>query len=437
MERIVFFDGRIVDPSNRLDSKLNLLVKEGKIVNIGTNIKLRKSDIGINCQGKIICPGLIDMHTHLREPGEEDKEDIESGSEAAIAGGFTTICCMANTHPVNDNLKVTDYILKRAKEVGLVNVYPIGAVTKGLRGKELVNFRGMRKAGAIGFSDDGFWLANAGLMTQALLEIKSLNSIIISHSEDTSLNPGKEKGVINRGKVSKNLNLEGLPREVESEAVSADIILAAATGARLHITHVSTAESVDLIRQAKKERVKVTADTCPHYFTLTEDDVLIEGTFAKMNPPLRTKKDIEAIKKGLEDGTIDTITSDHAPHLKAKSTYLPYLVSAEFGIIGLQTTLPLVMTKLVQTGILSLSQAIEKLTINPAKILGLPKGSLSIGAEADITVIDAEKERLVEDRMFFSKSGNSPFTGMILRGWPVMTIKGGKIKYWDGKIIKG
>jgi len=273
MERIVFFDGRIVDPSNRLDSKLNLLVKEGKIVNIGTNIKLRKSDIGINCQGKIICPGLIDMHTHLREPGEEDKEDIESGSEAAIAGGFTTICCMANTHPVNDNLKVTDYILKRAKEVGLVNVYPIGAVTKGLRGKELVNFRGMRKAGAIGFSDDGFWLANAGLMTQALLEIKSLNSIIISHSEDTSLNPGKEKGVINRGKVSKNLNLEGLPREVESEAVSADIILAAATGARLHITHVSIAESVDLIRQAKKERVKVTADTCPHYFTLTEGRV--------------------------------------------------------------------------------------------------------------------------------------------------------------------
>ena len=369
-------------------------------------------------------PGLIDMHVHLREPGFEYKESIQTGTMAAVKGGFTTVCCMPNTFPVNDNASVTEFIKRKASQEGHCAVLPIGAITKEQKGGELAEIGTMRNEGCIAFSDDGQPVMNSLIMRRALEYSKSFDVPIISHSEDLTLS---EDGVMNEGVISVTLGLKGIPVEAEQIMIFRDILLAELTGGRLHIAHVSTEGSVNLIRNAKNRGANVTAETCPHYFSLTEDAVQGYNTNAKVNPPLRTARDIAAIKKGLKDGTIDVIATDHAPHHRDEK--MREFDSAPFGISGLETALGLSL-RLVQEGILSLHQLIEKMTINPAKILRIKKGTLRAGMDADILVVDEKKEYTVHAERFISKGKNTPFEGWELKGSPVLTMYKGKIYEW-------
>ena len=452
---ILIEKGHIIDPSQGIDGIGNILIEDGKIVEIkieghGETEKQRNRDTRcsspslrvsespsheeelriINAAGMFVIPGLIDMHVHLREPGFEYKETIKTGTAAAIRGGFTTVCCMPNTLPVNDNASVTEFIIRKSLE-GLCTVLPIGAITKGQKGEELVEMGTMKDEGCIAFSDDGLPVMNSLMMRRALEYSKAFNLPIISHCEDLTLS---EDGVMSEGLLSMTLGLRGIPAEAEQIMVFRDILLAELTQGKLHIAHVSTKGSVKLIRDAKKRGVNVTAETCPHYFSLTEDAVKNYDTNAKVNPPLRTNKDIDAIKEGLKDGTIDVIATDHAPHHRDEK--LREFDLAPSGISGLETALGLSM-RLVDEGVITINQLIEKMSVNPSRILGLcnppsffitgPKGTLSKGTDADVAIIDTKKEFRVEASKFFSKGKNTPFEGWVLKGMPVLTVCKGKI----------
>jgi dihydroorotase len=426
--RLLIQGGRVVDPSQGLDEKLDILVEGGCIVRLAAGINPPARAKLIPAQGKLVVPGLIDMHTHLREPGREDEETITSGAKAAVNGGITSVACMANTQPVNDNQAVTDFIYSQAKRAGCCNVYPVGGITQGLQGKQLAEMGELMMAGVVAFSDDGHSVMNSEVMRRAMEYAAMLGLPLICHCQDTSL---ASEGVMHEGLVSTVLGLKGVPAEAEEIMVARDIALAALTGARIHIAHVSTAGSVELIRQAKSRGIMVSAEATPHHFSLTHEAVRSFDTHTKVNPPLRTKEDVAAIIDGLADGTIDVIASDHAPHTSAEKeleyTYAP------FGMIGLETLLPLSLSKLVHSGAMELTAAIAKLTINPARILGLDKGTLRVGAKADITIIELDKRIKLDVTCFKSKSRNSPFHHWELQGVPWMTIVGGKF-YPAGEI---
>lgn len=423
--------GKVINPATAIEEELDILVKGSKIEEIGKDLRIDKVEEVIDARGKIVTPGLIDMHVHLREPGFEDKEDIASGTRSAAQGGFTTVACMPNTNPVIDNETVVEFIKAKANRDGVVNVYPIGSITKRLEGKEITEAGYLYKAGIVALSDDGKPVMNSEVMRRALEYSKTFNLPIISHCEDQNL---AADGMMNESYMSTVIGLKGIPNAAESIMVSRDIILAEMVGAPVHIAHVSTKESVDLIRGAKERGVKITAEAAPHHFTLTEEAVTSFDTSTKVNPPLRSRADVEAVKEGLKDGTIDVIATDHAPHTKEQKA-VEYIY-APFGMVGLETALPLVITHLINPGVLSLSEAIAKLTINPAKILGLSeKGNLEPGKDADITIIDLEKEFIVDREKLASKGKNTPFHGWYLRGKAVRTIVAGETVMLEGKIV--
>jgi dihydroorotase len=422
MMNILIKNGHVIDPANKIDGKRDILVSNGKIAKLGKpgSLSADGSPV-IDAAGKLIVPGLIDMHVHLREPGFEYKETIATGTAAAKAGGFTSVCCMPNTNPVNDNRSVTEFLLSQARDAA-ARVYPIGAITRGSKGEELAEMGELHAAGCVAVSDDGRPLMNASLMRRAMEYSKIFDTLIISHCEDSTLS---NKGVMNEGGISTELGLRGIPRSAEDVMTARDISLAELTGCRLHIAHVSTSGSVHLVREAKKRGVRVTAETCPHYFSLTEEAVRGYNTMAKMNPPLRTAADVAAIKQGLRDGTIDVIATDHAPHgMDEKSGEFDY---APFGIVGLETALGLTL-KLVEEDVMTPAEAIGKLTLNPAALLKIEKGTLSVGADADITLIDPNIVWTVDSSQFKSRSRNTPFNGWQLKGRAVQTIVGGRIE---------
>lgn len=421
---------RVIDPASRLDEPMDVWVDGGKIAEISREIpesKIQKASSAsaqiIDGRGKVLVPGLIDMHCHLREPGHEYKETIETGCQAGAAGGYTSLVCMANTLPVNDTRAVTEYILRQAKEKGCLNIFPVGAVTKELKGESLAEIGELKEAGVVALSDDGKTVVNTGLYRRAMEYAGGFDLPVISHCEDPAL---VGQGVMNEGFMSTRLGLRGIPAASETIIVLRDIVLAELTGVALHIAHVSTAGSVQAIREAKARGIRVTAETAPHYFTLTDEAVQTYDTHTKMNPPLRSSKDVAAVIAGLKDGTIDSIATDHAPQNVVEKE-VEYELAAN-GIIGLETALPLAL-KLVQEGHLSLMQVIEKFTLRPAQILKLKKGILQVGADGDLTLIDPQREMIVDINRFRSKSRNSPFHGWKIRGMAVMTVVAGKVVY--------
>ncbi len=418
--RMLIRRGRVIDPGETLDGIMDIIIEKGKIIEI-SKFRNPKSEIHIiDASGKIVTPGLIDMHVHFREPGDEHKETIETGCRAAVHGGFTGVCPMPNTQPVNDDREMTAYILRKAVEADTARVYPIAAITGNIEGKRLCGYGELKQAGAVALSDDGHPVMNSQLMRKAM-EYANISGLpIISHAEDTDL---AGDGAMNEGEVAERLGLPGIPNAAESVMVMRDIALCELTGCPLHIAHVSTAESVWAIREAKKRGAAVTAETAPHYFTLTHEAVAECGTHAKMNPPLRSPHDKEAILEGLADGTIDVIATDHAPHAVAEKE-LPFEQAAN-GIIGLETSISLGL-KLVEKGILTLTELIEKMTTHPARILGLENG-IKVGRPADITIIDPDREHVVNAAGFQSLSRNTPFDGWHMKGKAVLTMVQGKI----------
>jgi dihydroorotase len=424
--RVLLRGGRIIDPSQQLDDQVDLLIEGRTIAGLGKDLIRAggESDLTIlELEGKLVVPGLIDMHTHLREPGFEYKETVRTGSLAAAAGGFTSIACMPNTDPVNDTRSVTEFILRKARQCGVVNVYPVAAVSKSSEGAVITEFADLRDAGAVAFSDDGKSVMDSGLMRRALEYAHALGMPVISHCEDMDLAAG---GAANEGVVATRLGLRGIPNIAEDLMVGRDIAIAEYTGTAVHIAHVSTAGAVELIRGAKRRGVKVTAEAAPHHFTLTDEALKDYDTNAKVNPPLRTLADVNAVREGLKDGSLDAIASDHAPHSTLeKDVEFDYAAS---GMIGLETSLALGL-RLVEEGVLSLNQLVAKMSTNPAQILKIQKGTLKVGADADVTVIDPDEEWTVDTRTFQSLSKNTPFNGWGLRGRALFTIVGGDIKY--------
>lgn len=429
--RILIKGGRVIDPENNIDKVTDVFIDKGVISEIGDDLGLEGIDMEvIDAAGKIVSPGLVDMHCHLRDPGQEYKEDIETGTRSAVMGGITSIACMPNTKPVADNETVISYIINKAKEVGYVNVYPIGAVSKGLKGEELAEIGEMKFAGAVAISDDGRPVTESGLMRRAMEYADMFDMKVISHCEDLGLADG---GYMNEGAVATAMGLRGITRAAEEVMVSRDIIIAEAIGMPVHIAHVSTRLSIDLVRQAKKRGVRVTCETCPHYFTLTEKAVEGFNTFAKMNPPLRTDDDVAAIKEGLKDGTIDCIVTDHAPHhIDEKNCEFALALN---GIVGFETSLGLGLKYLVEPGVLTINELIEKMAVNPSRILGLNKGNMKIGNAADITIFDPNKEWTVDITKLHSKSKNSPYDGFKLLGKPEYVVVGGKIVVNQGVLL--
>ena len=423
--KILIRSGEVIDPANGREGEiLDLLLADGKIARIGSNLPVEDAKV-IDAKGFTVTPGLVDMHTHFREPGQEHKETIRSGTRAAAKGGFTSAATMANTSPVADSPQIIREIIKRAKRDGVVNVFPVGSVTLGLRGEQLVDVGELVGAGAVAISDDGKPIGNPWIMTQALMCCKEYGIPLISHCEEVM--ESCVGWVMNQGENSARLEVIGLPDSAEEIMVERDIRLAERTGAHLHIAHVSTSGSVELVRHAKEKGVNVTAEATPHHFTLTDAAVEKYGANAKMSPPLRSQEDVDAVIAGLRDGTIDVIATDHAPH--APDEKASGLEKAPFGIVGLETCLPLVITRLVCQGHLTTSQAVAKMALNPARILNLDKGALSEGSDADITIIDMRKEEIVDPSRFESKGRNTPFSGWNLKGWPVMTIVGGEVVF--------
>jgi dihydroorotase len=420
---ILLRNARVLDPSLERDFFSDLLILEGKIREIGPELTLgadlRSRVQSFDLQGKWVLPGLFDMHVHLREPGEEYKETIESGTRAAAAGGFAAVACMPNTKPVNDSAAVTTYILQRAREQGSCFVFPVGAISRGLLGQDLAELGELREAGAVAVTDDGRPVMNSLLMRRALEYAGAFDLTVISHAEDLHL---AHDGVMNEGPVSTMLGLRGIPRAAEEIMVARDLLLAELTHGKIHIAHVSTAGSVRLIRQAKARGIHVTAETAPHYFTLTDEELMTFDTVFKVNPPLRRPEDVGAIQEGLADGTIDAIATDHAPHsVLEKDTELDLAAN---GMIGLESAVPLVLG-LVREGVLSPLQAAAKLSLNPARILGLPFGTLTPGTVAHLTVIDPELRYILDCNSFQSKSRNCPFHGRHVQGQVLMTIVDG------------
>jgi dihydroorotase len=414
--------GRVIDPANSLDAVQDVLIADGKIERLGRTLEAPPGAEVVDARGKIVCPGFIDIHVHLREPGYEYKETVATGTRAAAAGGFTAVCCMANTNPVNDNGAVTDYILAKAKVEGVVRVYPIGAVTRGLHGEELAELAELAESGCVAFSDDGRCVMNAGLYRHAMEYTLPFGVPLISHAEDASLSRGAS---MNEGVVSTETGLPGQPAAAEDVIVARDILLAELTGAHVHIAHVSTAGAVRLIRDAKARGLQVTAEVTPHHLVLTEDAVRTWDPNTKMAPPLRTKRDVEALLEALADGTIDCIATDHAPH--ALSEKEGEFDRAAFGIVGLETAVAVLLDRLVRPGLLPLSTLIARLSRDPARLLDLPGGNLAAGSPADVTILDPDAETVVDPHRFRSRSRNTPFAGWTLRGAPWMTLVGGSV----------
>ncbi len=414
--------GHIIDPG-RFNAVGDLLIDGGKVVAVGSNIKVPSGARTIAAKGRLVVPGFVDLHVHFREPGFEYKETIQSGAASAVAGGFTTVCAMPNTNPVNDNQAITELMLDRARAAGLANVLPIGAITKGSEGKELAEIGDLRRAGCVAISDDGKPVMNSLVMRRAMEYALAFDVPVVDHCEDLHLAEG---GCMNEGIISTELGLPGIPSAAEDVMVARNVSLAELTGARLHLAHISTVGSVRMVREAKQRGLKVTAEACPHHFTLTEEVVRGFNTFAKMNPPLRTWRDVQAIKEGLRDGTIDVIATDHAPH--ATQEKQQGFTEAPFGIVGLETALPLTMA-LVDEGILSLETAIDKLSSAPAKAFSLSKGTLAVGADADVAIVDPQAQWEVDPGKFRSKSRNTPFAGWKVKGTVLTTIVGGRVVF--------
>ena len=418
-------NGRVVDPANSLDAVQDVLIAGARIERVGPDLPAAAGTTVLDATGKIVCPGFIDIHVHLREPGYEYKETVATGTRAAAAGGFTAVCCMANTHPVNDNRSITDYIRAKAAVEGIVRVYPIGAVTRGLGGEELAELAELAEAGCVAFSDDGKCVMNAALYRRAMEYTLPFGAPIISHAEDHELSRGT---AMHEGVVSTELGVPGAPAAAEDIMVARDILLAELTGAHVHIAHLSTAGAVRLVRDAKARGIRVTAEVTPHHLLLTEDAVRTFDANAKMNPPLRSKRDTEVLLEALVDGTIDCIATDHAPH--AGSEKEGEFDRAAFGIVGLETAVGLLLDRLVRPGALPLGTLISRLSRDPARLLGLPGGSLAPGAAADLTLIDPDAAWTVDPAKFASKSRNTPFGGWSATGRPWKTIVGGGI-VWE------
>ena len=424
--KLLIQNGRVVDPVNATVSILDIFAENGRIVQMEKNIEA-EADVVLDATGLIVCPGLVDMHVHLRDPGLTYKEDIFTGTAAAARGGVTAVACMANTDPVVDSPEQIQYIKEKAAQGNGVHVYPIGAVSVGMRGEEPTNGDALKQAGAVALSDDGCNVDNANLMRDVMILAKRLQLPVLCHCEDTSM---VENMAVNEGSVSRQLWLEGRPAIAEEIMVMRDAMLAEETGAHVHICHISTAKSVDIVRRMKKHGVPITCETCPQYFTLTEDEILTQGSLARVNPPLRTAKDIKGIIAGLKDGTIDAIATDHAPHSpeeKARS-----LTRAPSGMVGLETSLAITLTELYHTGKMKLPDLIRAMAYNPASILHLSsKGRLSLGGDADITIFDPEQEWVINPEEFASKSRNTPFAGRKVKGRVKYTIIGGNVIYQD------
>jgi dihydroorotase len=422
MPSILIKNGRVIDPSQTMDRVTNLLIRDGRIA--GYDAAPNGQDTIIDAAGKIVSPGLIDMHVHLREPGREEDETIATGTAAALAGGFTSIACIPNTEPPIDTQGTVEFILHQAARADNCNVFVVACVSKGREGKELAEIGQLVQAGAIAFSDDGAPVYDSELMRRAFEYCRMFDKPVLNHAEVRELTHG---GVMHEGLVSLVLGLPGMPSAAEDAMTARDIALADFTGGRIHIMHVSSAGSVELIRRAKSRGVRITTEVCPHHFSLTDESLRSFDSNFKMSPPLRARRDVETCIAGLADGTIDCIATDHAPHAREKK--MRELDQAPFGIVGLETALGLVVSKLIEPGHLDWPAALAKMTINPARILGLDKGTLAVGADADVTIIDPEARWTVDPAKFRSKSINTPFAGWHLRGRADVVIVGGRVKY--------
>ena len=429
MSRLLLKGGRVVDPAQGLDATLDVMIAEGTIEEMGPRVQARGAQV-LDVKGLVVCPGFIDIHTHLREPGREDKETIATGTRAAAAGGFTAVCAMPNTDPVNDTAGITRAIVEKARTEGAVRVYPIGAITRGQKGEELSEYGDLKEAGCVAFSDDGEPVASARVMRRALEYAKAFDLAIIDHCEEPTLAEG---ACMNEGPVSTLLGLRGQPAAGEAIMVERDVLLAELVGGRVHIAHLSAAASVDAVRRGKARGVRVTAEVTPHHLFLTDEAVRETGydTNTKMNPPLRSEADREAVLAGLRDGTIDCIATDHAPHT-VDDKKVEYDHAAN-GVVGLETAVALCLDRLVGAGLLELPYLVALLSANPARVLGLPGGTLAPGSPADLTLLDLAKKRQVDATRFESRSRNTPFGGWILKGWPAMTIVGGRVAWKDAR----
>ncbi|HXO19739.1 MAG TPA: dihydroorotase [Thermoanaerobaculia bacterium] len=421
--RLLVHGGRLIDPSQGLDGDFDLLLEDGAVARVDGKIRPAKDVETFDATGLVVTPGLIDLHVHLREPGQEYKETVETGTMAAAAGGFTAVACMANTEPVNDNRSVTEHILAEARRCGFARVYPIGAVSKKLAGEELAEIGDMVRAGAVAVSDDGRPVMNAELMRRAFLYARHFDVPVIQHAEDLNLAAG---GVMHEGEWSTRLGLPGLPGSAEDVMVARDLLLAEDTGGRYHVAHLSTARSLAMVKRAKEQGLAVTCEVAPHHLVLTDEEVALSGfsTQTKMKPPLRSAADREALLEGLADGTVDAIASDHAPH-HADEKDVEFSL-APFGILGLETTLSLCLDRLVRPGRIGLSRLVELLSTGPARAFSLPGGTLKPGSPADLTLFHPDRRVTIAASSFRSRSRNTPFDGWKLRGAPVSTLLGGR-----------
>ena len=420
---ILIKNGRLINPSENLDKVMDIFVEDGIIKEKAESIE-KQADTVIDAAGCYVMPGLIDLHVHFRDPGLTYKEDIETGSKAAAKGGFTTVCCMPNTKPVVDNVETVKYIIEKGEKTGLTNVLPVGAVTQNMAGVEITDVEELKKAGICAISEDGKSVMNSGVYRKAMKNAAKANVPVLAHCEDINLVEG---GVINLGDKSSELGVKGISNAVEDVIAMRDIMLAKETGATLHLCHCSTKDSVEMVKRAKEEGIKVTAEVCPHHFSMCSDDITSNDGNFKMNPPLRAREDMEALIKGLQDDIMDVISTDHAPHSaeeKAKD-----LEHAPFGIVGLETSVALTVTNLVKKGYLTPMQMAAKMSYNPAKVLGIPKGTLDEGKIADITIIDPDKEYTIDVNTFESKGKNTPFDGYKVSGEVEYTILNGKVVY--------
>jgi dihydroorotase len=426
MATLLIRGGRVVDPSQGIDRIDDVLVRDGLVVSVGHGggQSLGRADETIEASGLVVCPGLIDMHVHLREPGREEDETIETGTRAALAGGFTSVACIPNTEPPIDTQAAVEFIRQKATRADTCNVFVVACVSRGREGKELAEIGRLVEAGAVAFSDDGSPIYDAELMRRALEYCRMFDKPLLAHEEVLELTRG---GVMHEGFVSLVLGLPGMPAAAEEVMIGRDITLAEATGGRVHVMHVSTAAGVALVREAKRRGVRITAEACPHHFTLTDESLRGFDANCKMSPPLRTAADVEAIVAGLVDGTIDCIATDHAPHAREKK--MLEIDRAPFGILGLETAVGLAVTRLIVPGWIGWPRLVEALSLLPARILGLARGTLQAGAVADITLIDPSVSWRVDASRFCSKSINTPFDGWTLQGRAVMTIVAGRVKY--------
>jgi len=419
--------GRVIDPSQNIDRVADVFLEGARVLGIGDGPE--RADVVIDARGMIVCPGLIDVHVHLREPGNEEDETIATGAKSALAGGLTSVACMPNTRPAIDSQAAAEFVVLQAQRARAANVYPVGAVSKGRLGEELAELGQLVAGGAVAFTDDGAPVESAALMRRALQYAKMFDRCIMQHCQVMELTVG---GVMHEGFESMKLGLGGMPAAAEDIMVARDIRLAEITGGRLHIQHISTARAVELVAEGKKRGIRVTAEACPHHFTLTDERLRTFDSNYKMNPPLRTQADIDAIIGGLVDGTIDLLATDHAPHAREKK--LRELDQAPFGIVGLETLIPITVLALVEPGHLTWTDVIRKLTVEPAALINIPKGTLKPGADADVTIIDPTTEWTIDPSAFHSKSKNSPFGGWKVRGRAHTVLVDGEVRYSLGEI---